>query len=109
MQAQNITLLADPDGTENSSGGGKTAGNEEDRGTTPQFFDFDKSNRPNKAYDVVVYELTGSHKHTAEALDALSRQVRPSMRQSINQSINQSTSQSIHTQLLKQLHVHVTD
>lgn len=71
LQGQGIETLEDLD-TEAAE---RTSGNEESRAGTPQFFDFDKSKRPSRGYDALVFELTGSPNSAAEALEALSRQV----------------------------------
>ena len=75
MQAQNLPFFDNAEGSPNLG----NTGNDEEREITPQFFDFDRSKRPDKAYDVFIYQLTGSPNSTAEALEALSRQVCPRM------------------------------
>ena len=72
MQAQGIETFEELDAETSEQG---TAGNEGSRAATPQFFDFDRSKRPSKAYDALVFELTGTPESAAEAVEALSRQV----------------------------------
>ena len=55
LQGQGVEIFEDLD----AEAAERTSGNEESRAGTPQFFDFDKSKRPIRGYDALVFELTG--------------------------------------------------